>query len=167
MATTDGSTPIPARKPLLALSTLTERDVVLIDAVPYELLKPEQMSLVNYTRIKPLVPRFEHLMKAPTLTDAEATELMDITTRLVRACLVLPGTMTPVGDDVLARLADDQLLEIVVGFAGLSQLLRRLLRAATETPPATTTTATSPRSTGAKPSRASSGSIRAPRRRRG
>lgn len=151
MATTNGST---LKKPLLSLDTLTDRDQVAIDGTSYDLLKPEQLSLVSYNRIAPILTRFQALMEMKTLTDGESEELAQILDRVCRECLQAPP-------EVQARLTDEQRLQIVVAFAGLSQLLRRLLRALPETP--LTTPATASPTTGAKRFRGSAASTRARR----
>jgi hypothetical protein len=154
------------KKQLLSLTTNPYVDDVdvTIDGEAYRILRPDGLSLRRFSVLQPLVDRFEELMGAPNITDDERDELDSITGTICQQCLTLPPTASEavgqaIDPAVVDRLPSENRLRVVMAFGGLSQLLRMLQRAPQDPTPQTT----SP-STGAKRSRASSGSTRARRR---
>lgn len=166
MATpTTGAEPV-LPKPLFTLDDRPERDYIVVDGQHYEVLLPEELTLVQHQRLMRVCPRYDALMALDrALTDDEATELTGLVARIVEIVLQAPA-------DIRARLRESEQLAIVLAFTGLS---RRLLQPSTRAEttvqqmralaePAARPAAPS---IGAKKSRASRGSTRAPRRTRG
>jgi hypothetical protein len=154
-----------AKKQLLNLSTNPYVDDVdvAIDGVAYRILRPDGLSLRRFGILQPLVNRFEALMAAKAITDEERDELDGITGTICQQCLTYPPTASEsigraIDPAVVDRLPSENRLRVVMAFGGLSQLLRMLQRAPVDATPQTTIP-----STGAKRSRASSGSTRARR----
>lgn len=163
MATpTPGAVPI-LPKPLFTLDTQRPKDFILVDGTPHELLRPDELSIVQHQRLMLMVPRYDALMATEvTLTDDESAELKGLLVRIVAIVLDAPG-------EIRARLNDSQLLTIVLAFTGLSRrLLLTPMRAETTAQQVPTAAAASARpSTGAKKSRASHASTRGRQRGRG
>lgn len=145
--------------PVLDLQTLIERPRIAIDGAPYEILSPDEVSVLDHQRLAAWGRRYDALMAQASLSDAERDELA----RLVRD--ISDTIMVGVPEAVRARLSDAQRLQVVEVFTALP-LQRRLAALAagahrqaqdrTASPRATTRV-----STGAKPSRGSSASTAA------
>lgn len=149
---THQTSPIP--KALFSLDTTTPPACITVNGQPYDLLRGDQLSIAQYHEAMRLIPRYDALMQAESLDEAQSEELAQVLVRLCRLVLLAP-------DEVQIRLNDNQRLQVVLAFTALSLL--------TPGPRARATTTAPPvrRSTGASRSRASAGSTRAPRRRRG
>lgn len=154
MATKPQTTPI---RPVLNLDTQSPPEHVTIDGVGYDLRAAGDLSIQQTVRLMQLTPRHDDLIaRQATLTEDEFTELGALLKRIVPLILEAP-------DDVHARLNENQRLQIVVAFTGLS---RRLLDAPRATNGATMeTTAPARPSRGTSTSRGSSGSTGARRAR--
>ncbi len=131
---------------LLDLTTLTERPAIAIDGERYEILSPDELSIVDSHRFQQWGLRLDVLMKQPELSDDDADEL----TGLVRK--LSDRIMVGVPDDVRANLTEGQRLQV-------AEVFTQLPRAKTETRKKTTKKPN--RSTGAKRRRGSNGSTAA------
>lgn len=144
--------PIP--KALFSLDTITPPACITVNGQPYDLLRGDQLSIAQYHEAMRLIPRYDALMQAESLDEAQSDELAQVLVRLCRIVLQAP-------DDVQTRLSDNQRLQVVLAFTALSLLTPGPRARATTTAPGAR------RSTGASRSRGSSASTPAPRRRRG
>ena len=129
--------------PLLDLQTLIERPVITIDGKRYEILSPDELSIVDHQRFSHWGQRIDKLMKLPDLDDDAATELSTL------VCKLTDRIMDGVPDDVRSSLTESQRLLVAEVFTGLPGRTR----AARKKKPA--------RRTGAKRARASNGSTAA------
>lgn len=157
MATPTGTPALPP--PLFRIDTTKQdepNDFITVDGVPYDLLRPHQVSIAGYVELLRICPRFEALMgQDRDLTDAETEEIERILLRIVRLILRAP-------EEVHARLTGSERLQIAEAFTTLSRLKERLPARANQT-----TTPIATRSTGPKKRRGSAASSRARRRSRG
>jgi len=150
-------------RPILDLDTLTPYDFINVDATRYDLLRSDQLSLVQFHRIQQLCPRFDELMAKPTLTEDEEAEMTSVLGAITRLVLRAP-------DEIVSRLNDFQLLQVVLTFIRISpRMPGRTTRSTVATPPAPAVVPVPsvPPSTGATKSRGSAASTPARRRRRG
>lgn len=100
-------------EPLLSLDTLVERDHVRIvsklhpDGKSYELLNPDELGLVEHTRIRHRYRRLADLNAKDEITEEDAEQL-------TRAATDLVTTICPdVEEDVLADLHDGKKVSIL------------------------------------------------------
>ncbi len=61
--------------PLLDLNTLIERPKITIDGEPYEILSPDELTVVDHHRFAAWGKRIDKLMARDTLTKAQEKEL--------------------------------------------------------------------------------------------
>lgn len=112
---------------LLDLETLIERPTITIDKKPYEILSPEELSILDSQRFTSWGARIEKLSQeandlAEDALKENAEELRALVDKVVRKVLV------DVPDDILAKLKDAQKLRVVEVFTML--LLRHRMGAA-------------------------------------
>lgn len=136
--------------PLLDFSTLVDQAHVRIDGTLYPLRHRDALSLLQAKRLERQAPRVGALLQQDDLTEAEAAEASTLLAAICRAVLDAP-------EDVHQRLTDMTRLEVMHAFMQLRMTTRAQVGGA---PAATSPT----RSTGAKRSRASSGSTAAIRK---
>ena len=105
---------------LLDLDTLITRDTISIDGERYEILNPDELSVIDSHRFGRWGNRIEQL--AALDGEAEEKELHDLVERVSRKIMV------GVPDDVFARLRGSQQWAVIDLFTGL--LLRTKLKAA-------------------------------------
>jgi len=96
-----------AQKPLLDLSTLIERERVNIDGTPYELRNPDELSIVESTR---LTRNGEEIERLHAAGPEAADQLDEVITDTARCVLV------DVPDDVFDRLSGMQRLAVAEVF---------------------------------------------------
>lgn len=100
-------------EPLVSLNTFLERKVVAIDGQPYELLNPEELSVLDYNRVgRKSLRLHELLQRDDELTAEEVAEEKKLLDFVVRAILVAP-------DAVHARLTDTHRLVLMNLFSKL------------------------------------------------
>lgn len=156
-------------KPVLDLSTLTEKPIVAIDGVGYDLNTPDDLTVIGYKKLTILVPRMTELYAQvysaasqepdadPAVETATEAALAKVLDDLCRLILIAP-------DEVHRRLTDLQRFQVYQVFTErpaprIGATLRDLARAAT--------TATRSGKTGAVSPRGSVGSMPARRRSNG
>lgn len=96
-------------EPLLSIETLIDRPKVDIDGTKYELLHPDELSLVDNHRFSRWAQRFEELAKL----DEPGDELDEVADRIARAALV------DVPEEVLARLTGQHKAAVAEVFTAL------------------------------------------------
>ena len=107
-------------KPLLDLDTLIDRDRVAIDGDLYEILSPDELSVIDSHRFGRWGKRIEQL--AETDGDEAEAELDELVGKVSRKILVA------VPDEVFAKLPGSQRWAVIDLFTGL--LLREKLKVA-------------------------------------
>ena len=133
--------------PLLDLKTLVERPTIAIDDELYEILSPDELTIVDSHRFAAWGKRIDALMAKKVLTKSNKKELGKILGDLGGRIMV------GVPEDLRAKLSDAQRMAVAEVFTRLP-LQKRLARlAGAET--------TDGRSTGASSQRGSSGSTAA------
>ncbi len=112
------------RPPLLTLEMLEpERDFVVIDGEPCELVAREELSLLDRARVHRLGLRVSALFESEDPTDVQEAVASGALKEIAR--LLLPNA----GGEVLAKLSDGQRLELMQVFTSASamQMLPALL----------------------------------------
>jgi hypothetical protein len=138
-------------EPLLDLDSLIERPKITIDAKPYELVSPEELSVIDTQRLASLGRRLDNLMKQDG--EAQAKVLTDTLEQIV---------MAPVPVETRAKLSDGKKIAVVEVFTMLSQARKVQLAGATIPQIIKAMVANLPNQpTGEKPSPGSSGSTAA------
>jgi len=98
---------------LLNLDTLTERNTVTVDGVPYDLINPGQLSILDQHRVLKWGARVQELhATVENLSDAAITEMGELLDRFCR--LVLPAP-----PEVHDRVSDNQRLKLMSVFTEL------------------------------------------------
>lgn len=110
-------------EPILDLNTLVERPKIKIDGEVYEILSPEELSVVDHQRFGIWGRRIDALMAKPKTTAAEQKELAQILGDLTDRILV------GVPEELREKLSDTHRLEVAEVFIRLP-LQRRLNRLA-------------------------------------
>ncbi len=100
---------------LLNIETQT-RPTISIDGTSYEILTPDDLSIVDHHRFQKWGKRIDTLMAAPELDDDAAVELTSMLAKLT------DRIMCDVPEDVRAKLTDTQRLRVAEVF---TQPLRR------------------------------------------
>ena len=136
--------------PILDLSTLIERPKIVIDGQPYEIMSPDELSVLDHHRLGSQGRRLNELMELDTFAGAEDGELL----KLVHD--ISDFIMVDVPDEVRAKLSDAQRMEISEVFTALP--LRKHLTTLAEA-----MGAAEAKSTGGKRRRASNASTAARR----
>ena len=108
--------------PLLDLNKLVERPRIAIDGQLYDLAAPAELSVIDRHRVTSKCRRFEHLMQKDQLDELEEIEL---DAQLRGASEIV---LKHVPHDVIDKLNDDQLLQVLEVFSMLS--LRNRLKSA-------------------------------------
>ena len=137
-----------AEQPLLNLSTLIERPALTIDGVRYEMLSPDELSLLDSQRFTIWAGKIDQLSKAPDEAGDGIDELGEVDDAAARKVLV------GVPDEIFATLSAANKLAAIEAFTLL--LLQKRMAAAGAILPAMLRT-------GAKPSPGSSASTEARR----
>jgi hypothetical protein len=135
------------RKPVLDLTTLVERPQIAIDGTRYDILSPDEVSIVDLERFAAIGRRAEHLAGLDAATEEDQGEVVKLINDL--AARIMIG----VPEDVRSALSLANLMRVVEVFIAL--LPAALTKAAGARNRSTS------RSTGAKPSRVSSASTAA------
>ena len=136
-------------QPLLDLDTLIVRQGILIDGVRYEIMSPDELSVLDSHRFSIWGRRIEDLSKLPEPSTDELSELEELYELVSRAVFV------DIPDAVFAKLSGTQKVQVVDVFIVL--LLRSKLGAAGAMATAMGTNLANLWN-GERPSRASSGS---------
>ena len=151
-----------AAAPLLDLDTLIERPRIAVDGTMYEILSPDELTVIDSHRFARWGRRIDVLERSDTEDAGEETELEALVAKVARRiCVGVP-------DDVFAKVPGRQRRQIIDVFTAL--LLRNGLKvagamvAATGPTPAWLIEAQGQLSTGASWSPGSSGSTAAGRR---
>lgn len=110
--------------PLLNLDTLIVRPQVIIDGQSYEMVSPDEMTIVERQRQVARGRRMQELLDKRELSNQEQGELARVLDEGCRAILLAP-------DDVHAKLMDGHRLDIIDAFG---QLLLGRRRTAGEKP---------------------------------
>lgn len=137
--------------PLLDLETLIERPKITIDGEPYEIVSPDELSVIEIQRLASLGRKLDNLLRQ----DGEAQP-----NQLTKALELLTATiMAPVPADIRGKLSDGHKRAVIEVFTMLS--LGRKMQLAGATMPQivkalTGGTATTGDVTGGKPRRGSS-----------
>lgn len=105
--------------PVLDLATLIERPRVRIDGEAYEMLSPEEISIVDHQRFAAMGRRLDELMGKDALSKQEGAAMRRTADDLARQ--LLPD----VPSDVYEKLSDAQKVDIIQVFFSL--LMRRRL----------------------------------------
>lgn len=100
------------RPPLLNLDTLTERPIVSIDGVPYEMRSPDEISVLEFSRLGKLGRRMDAIEALEESSDEQQQEYERLLDRVCRAVLLAP-------DDVHQRLRPQQRAAVVMTFTRL------------------------------------------------
>lgn len=100
--------------PLLNLDTLVEHRTVRVDGVAYDLLNPEEVSLLDYHRIAKQSARVASALEAEEMTDEQAVELSRLLDSLCRFILRAP-------EEVHAKLTDANKLRVLQVFTELQK----------------------------------------------
>ena len=133
-------------EPLLDISTVISRPAILVDGARYEILSPNEVSLVDYHRFMNWGKTIDRLLGADGLDEGQLSELMSAVYNLTDRIMV--GVPTEVRD----RMSDEQRVSVAEVFMQLND--REKLPQ--ETPPKKAN-----RKTGGKRSRASNASTAA------
>lgn len=144
------------RTTALNIETLIERPTIDIDGTLYEILSPDELSIIQHHSFAATGRRLEELMKSDQLDENEAHEMQAIVTD------ISDEIMVGVPDDIAEKLTDAQRLAVLDVFTALpaKKKLVDLLGAIEANQPKKTK-----RSTGAKRPRGSRGSSAATRKR--
>lgn len=96
-------------EPLLSLETLIERPTIDIDGQRYEMLSPDELSVLDSHRFSKWAGRLEELQKA----GEESPEMDEIADRIARKALI------GVPEDVLEKLTGVHKIAVAEVFIGL------------------------------------------------
>ena len=100
---------------VLALATLTDRSTITIDGQAYDLINPEELSIVDTHRVGKWGSRVQELYKdIDSRPEADIAELAELLDKLCRMLWRAPG-------EVHDRLTDNQRLSIAMAFTGLQR----------------------------------------------
>lgn len=99
--------------PILDLSTLIERPKIVIDGQHYEIMSPEELSVLDHHRLGAQGRRLDELMGLDRLDDNEERELSDLLGS------ISDFIMVDVPTDVRLKLTDAQRMEISEVFTAL------------------------------------------------
>lgn len=128
------------RTPVLNLDSLTERRAVRFEGTDYDLLNPEEVSILDYHRIVKQAHRIDEIMgsgkSTSDLSEAEVAEMTAALDRAVRMILRAP-------DEVHAKFSDLARLAIISVFSDLQRSVNPPAATATAPPTETPTTSTS------------------------
>lgn len=106
------TTPTEKQKPLLDLDTLLERPLIKIDGVSYELITPDEFTVVEHRRLFKLGQRVEAIEAKDDPTEADCEEHDKLLTAICQKVLVAPA-------DLIASLSLAQRAAIVLAFSQL------------------------------------------------
>jgi hypothetical protein len=148
---------LPKRKPLLDLSTFTERHFIRINGEPYEFRNGDEFAAVDYFRLARLGEETNAMLKAGEGLDEESAR--QLSTLLDTICRMV---LIDVPEEVLTALTDMQRTAIAQAFTELLPPSLKATRAMLEALPSLRPPAL--QGTGAKPSRGSRASTGARRR---
>ncbi len=102
-----------SKTPVLEINTLLPKDVIAIDGVTYELIRPDQfLSLFDYSRYERLFNRVVELTTKDDVTDAEEVELNAAVDRMARMVWRAPA-------EVHDQLTPRQRMQVVTAFLRL------------------------------------------------
>lgn len=93
MGTDTTTTDSAKKKPLLDLDSLLERPLVSVDGVPYELVTPDELTIVEHRRLLKLGQRLEALESKEDPTEADEQEHQEVLGALCRKVLVAPASV--------------------------------------------------------------------------
>ena len=99
--------------PLLDIATLADRPKIRIDGTLYEIVSPDELSIIDCHRLAALGRRLDALMAAAELSTADEAELGQVIGALAGRIMI------GVPDEVARRLTDGQRLAVIEGFTGL------------------------------------------------
>jgi len=101
------------KKPLLDITTLIEREFILIDGTQYSLKTAAEIALADYYRISSRAEQVrEYTARAASLTAEEAQTLADALDLLLGMILIAPA-------EIRSRMHEMQKLSIVQAFTAL------------------------------------------------
>lgn len=145
----------PERPPVLDLQTLVERPKIHIDDDEYEILSPQELSVVDHQEFASMGRAMDRLEAKNKLTDKDKARLSDLLTDLSDRIMV------DIPDEIRRKLNDNHRLAVIEAFTNLplAQTVASLA------PPAggNRKTRRAKQSTGAKKRPASRGSTAGPR----
>lgn len=102
-----------ADQPILELETLALRPRIAIDGESYEILSPDELSIIDTRRLASQGERLDALLGKEQLTTAEESELG----RIIKA--ISAKIMIGVPKKVAARLGDNKRLSVIGVFTAL------------------------------------------------
>ena len=108
---------------VLKLTTLIERPTISIDGKRYEIVSPDELSVIDHQRFSAWGRRIDKLTAKDELSDEEESELHDALHELSDKIMI------GVPQRLRKKLSDSQRLQVAEGFMMLS-LPQRLRRAA-------------------------------------
>jgi hypothetical protein len=97
-------------EPLLNLNTIIERPVIAINRVKYEILHPDELSVVDSVRFQNWGQRVDELIKMSDLDDDSADELTGLIQKLT------DRIMDGVPEKARAKLTESQRLQVAEVF---------------------------------------------------
>lgn len=100
-------------EPLLEIDTLVDRPKIVIDGYLYDILSPDELSVVDHQRFAAQGRRMEELMTRRSLTKAQERELTDIVDGLSQRVMV------GVPEEVRAKLTSAHRLNVLEVFTTL------------------------------------------------
>ena len=98
---------------MLDLNTLIERPVIRIDGEKYEILTPDELSVLDWKRFLKTAGRLEEIVAMPELGDDETEELSNLLIDLTDKIMV------GVPSDVRSKLNQNHLLSVAGVFTTL------------------------------------------------
>ncbi len=98
---------------MLDINTLIERPIVGIDGKPYEIIAPEELSIVAGAKVARLGRRLDEKMKLDHPTEADEAALAQVLKDLTEII------MAPVPEEVRDKLGDAQKLAVIEVFTML------------------------------------------------
>ena len=116
--------------PILNLSTLIERPKITIDGTPYEILSPDELTIVNFQRFASWGQRIGEIMSMGEIDGSQEEELSHLIVELT------DGVMVDVPQEVRDRLGDALRMQIAEVFIllPLPRWLGMARRAGVKTP---------------------------------
>lgn len=100
---------------ILELATLTDRATVTFDGTAYELINPEELSIVDTHRVGKWGARVQELYADPENRSDE--EIQELASLLDRLCRLLWRAPTEIHD----KLTDNQRLSVATAFIALQR----------------------------------------------